>query len=247
VEFVNIPTTLLAQVDASIGGKTAVNSEQGKNLIGTFYQPSFVLLDTAFLDSLPQRQIISGYGEILKHSLICDRKFFFWLVANAKKIIYSKNKKLLNFAILKSCKIKSKTVSTDEKEKNLRMILNFGHTFGHGFEAVSKFSNKLNHGEAVLLGMMIECKLSFKEKLLPKKDLILIEKHYKNLKLPMDIKNFLKKNEINKLLNFISKVKKNFNRKINLILCKKIGKATKPNDYTFSRTFLKKFLLSLYK
>ena len=117
VEFINIPTTLLSQVDASIGGKTAVNSRQGKNLIGTFYQPSLVIIDTTFLDSLSQKQIISGYGEILKHSLIHNRKFFFWLTSNAKKMIALKNKKLLNLAIIKSCRIKSEIVNKDEKEK----------------------------------------------------------------------------------------------------------------------------------
>ncbi|SVE17718.1 uncharacterized protein METZ01_LOCUS470572, partial [marine metagenome] len=159
LKFVNIPTTLLAQVDASIGGKTGINSDQGKNLIGTYYQPDFVLTDTSVLKSLPQREMISGYGEILKHSLILDKKFFLWLSKNAKKIVNKKNNALLINAIFKSCKIKSKIVNRDEKEENLRMILNFGHTFAHGFEGAKNFSKKLNHGEAVLLGMMMASQL----------------------------------------------------------------------------------------
>ena len=145
IKFVNIPTTLLAQVDASIGGKTAINSNQGKNLIGTFYQPDFVLTDISLLSSLPRREMICGYGEILKHSLILDKRFFLWLSEHAKKIINLKDKNLLKIAITRSCKIKSLIVNKDEKEQKLRMILNFGHTFAHGFEGAKKFSNKLNH------------------------------------------------------------------------------------------------------
>ena len=133
LKFINIPTTLLAQVDASIGGKTGINSSQGKNLIGTFYQPDIIISDVSLLKSLPQREIIAGYGEILKHSLILDKKFFLWLLKNGKKIIYEKNDTLMKEAIIKSCKIKCAVISKDEKEKDLRMILNFGHTFAHGF------------------------------------------------------------------------------------------------------------------
>ena len=118
LKFVNIPTTLLAQVDASIGGKTGINSTQGKNLIGTYYQPDFILSDVSILKNLPQREIVSGYGEILKHAIILDKKFFLWLSKNGKKIIFNKNNKLLITAIFKSCKIKSSIINKDEKEKN---------------------------------------------------------------------------------------------------------------------------------
>ena len=178
VKFINIPTTLLAQVDASIGGKTGINSNQGKNLIGSYYQPDFILSDVSILNSLPQREIVSGYGEILKHSIILDRKFFTWLSKNGRRIIYEKNNIFLKKAIVKSCKIKCKIVNKDEKEKDLRMILNFGHTFAHGFEGAKNFSNKLKHGEAVLLGMMIASELSNKIKKLTLRDLLLIQKHY---------------------------------------------------------------------
>ena len=246
LKFINIPTTLLAQADASIGGKTGVNSNQGKNLIGTFYQPDFVLMDISILKSLSYREMICGYGEILKHSLIQDKKFFLWLTKNAKKIINNKNKNLLKTAIIKSCKIKLGIVSKDEKEKGLRMILNFGHTFAHGFEATKKFSRKLNHGEAVLLGMIVASQLSYKKKLLSLKELILIRNHYLSLNLPMNIKKKFNKNEINKIIFFMKKDKKNLNSKINLILLKRIGKTSKPNSFTANSSELKKFLASLY-
>jgi len=246
LKFVNIPTTLLAQVDASIGGKTGINSDQGKNLIGTYYQPDFVLTDTSVLKSLPQREMISGYGEILKHSLILDKKFFLWLSKNAKKIVNKKNNTLLINAIFKSCKIKSKIVNKDEKEKNLRMILNFGHTFAHGFEGGKKFSKKLNHGEAVLIGMMMASKLSYEKKLLSFEELVLIKKHYLNLKLPMNINKIFKRNEINKIIYFMKKDKKNVDEKINLILLNKIGRATKPGKFALSSNKVKKFLNSCY-
>jgi len=246
IKFVNIPTTLLAQVDASIGGKTGINSDQGKNLIGTFYQPDFILSDPTVLKSLPQRELISGYAEILKHSLIVDKKFFIWLTKNGKKIIYQKNKSFLIGAIFKSCKIKSKIVSQDEKEKDLRMILNFGHTFAHGFEGAKNFSKNLNHGEAVLLGMIAACDLSYKKKLLSSRELLLIKKHYKNLKLLMNIKKFFKINEVNKIIKFMKKDKKNIDNKINLILLKKIGKTTRPREITLKDSEVKNFLNSCY-
>ena len=245
LKFINIPTTLLAQADASIGGKTGINSSHGKNLIGTFYQPDFVLIDISMLNSLSRREMISGYSEILKHSLIIDKKFFLWLSKNAKKIINNKDTNLLTMAIMKSCKIKSQIVSKDEKEQNLRMMLNFGHTFAHGFEGAKNFSNKLNHGEAVLLGMMVASQLSYKKKILSLKDLILLKKHYLSLNLPMNVKKKFKKKEINNIIYFMKNDKKNLSEKINLILIKKIGK-TRPNSFAINSAELKKFLTSYY-
>ena len=246
IKFINIPTTLLAQVDASIGGKTGINSRQGKNLIGTFYQPNFVISDISVLNSLPYREFISGYAEILKHSLILDKKFFLWLGKNGKRIVEDKSKTHLIDAIYKSCCIKNFVVQQDEKEKDLRMILNFGHTFAHGFEGAKNFSKKLNHGEAVLLGMMAASDLSNKKKLLSFRELTLIKKHYRNLKLLMDIKKFFKKNELNKVITFMKKDKKNVSNKISLILLKKIGKTTKPMQIALKDFEIKKFLNSYY-
>ena len=246
IKFINIPTTLLAQVDASVGGKTGINTYMGKNLLGTFYQPEFILSDMFALKSLPKREMICGYGEILKHSLISDKNFFLWLNKNAKKIILNREKKALKYAILKSCKIKSSIIKKDEKEKNLRMILNFGHTFAHGFEGAKNFSKKLNHGEAVLLGMVMASRFSYNKKIFSGNDLNLIKKHYINLNLPMNINKFFKKKDINKIVKFAARDKKNINERINLILLNKIGKASKPGQFKIKTTEFKKFLISAY-
>ena len=246
LKFINVPTTLLAQVDASIGGKTGINSNEGKNLIGTYYQPDFVISDITILKSLPKREIVSGYGEILKHSLILDKNFFFWLYKNGKKIIFQRSTNHLKEAIIKSCKIKSTIVNKDEKEKDLRMILNFGHTFAHGFERAKNFSKSLNHGEAVLLGMKIASELSTKKKLLNVKELNLISEHYYSLKLPSDISKFFKKREVDKIIYYMKKDKKNVSEKINLILLNRIGKTTKPKKITLSGNEIRKFLNSCY-
>ena len=244
IKFVNIPTTLLSQVDSSIGGKTGVNSSQGKNLIGTFYQPDFVLTDVSALDTLPQREIICGYGEILKHSFILDKNFFIWLSKNGKKIIIKRDRNIIKKTIIKSCKIKSKIIEKDEKEKNLRKVLNFGHTFAHGFEASKNFSKKLNHGEAVLLGMIMASKFSNEKKILSSSELIKIEDHYNHLGLPLNLRNIFKKKEISKIIYFMQKDKKNLNEKINLILIKNIGKINNPNGNAYEVKEIKKFLYS---
>ena len=139
LNFVNIPTTLLSQVDSSIGGKTGINTKEGKNLLGSFYQPKIVISDINFLKSLPKREIICGYGEILKHSLILNKKFFEYLKINVSKILNLKSP-FIEKAIYESCKIKKSVVQRDEQEKGRRKILNFGHTFAHAFEASLGYS-----------------------------------------------------------------------------------------------------------
>ena len=223
IKFINIPTTLLAQVDASIGGKTGINSKYGKNLIGTFYQPNLVISDTTFLKSLPKREIICGYAEILKHSLIMNKKFFHYLDKNANKIL-KLQKPFLEKAIYQSCLVKKKIIEKDENEKNIRQILNFGHTFAHAFEATNNYSKKLNHGEAVLLGMICALNIAHQNKKIVKKDYNKIINHYKKINLPMNIKSFFTNKNIKKILFFMKKDKKNNNNKINLVLLKKIGK-----------------------
>ena len=163
INFINIPTTLLAQVDSAIGGKTGVNSNYGKNLIGSFYQPKLVISDTSFLNSLPKKELICGFAEVLKHSIIKDIVFFNWLKKNTKKILLKKSKELA-YAIKKSCEIKMYFVTKDVNENNLRMILNFGHTFAHAIEVKNNYTKKITHGEAVLTGMIIAAKISFLKK-----------------------------------------------------------------------------------
>ena len=223
MKFVNVPTTLLAQVDSSIGGKTGVNSAHGKNLIGSFYQPNLVLSDTDFLKTLPKREIICGYAEILKHSLILEKKNFTFLNRNASKILKIKSP-FIEKSIIQSCKIKKKIVELDEYEKNLRKILNFGHTFAHSFEATLNYSKKLNHGEAVLLGIVSAITFSLKIKLLSKVDYLKIKNHFIKYNLPDNISNYFTQKDLKKLILFMKKDKKNTSNLINLILLKKIGK-----------------------
>jgi 3-dehydroquinate synthase len=240
INFINIPTTLLAQVDSSVGGKTGVNSDLGKNLIGTFYQPKLVISDVEILKSLPQRELICGYAEILKHSLILKNSFFNWLNKNSKQMIVDRNLNLLKEAIIKSCKIKLYFVNKDENEKNFRMILNFGHTFAHAIEVQNNYSRKINHGEAVIMGMMMAAKFSYLKKICSLNTLDQLKNIYKSNNLKDDVKKFFKKNEYTQIINHMSNDKKNNDKKINLILLKNIGKTTLPNSYKVSSLELKK-------
>ena len=241
INFVNIPTTLLSQNDSSIGGKTGVNTVYGKNIIGTFYQPKFVIIETEFLKSLSKREILCGYAEILKHAIIKDKRFFTWLNKNSKEILKLKNDKLLISAITKSCKVKRHFVLQDTLESNLRMQLNFGHTFAHSLEALHGYSNKLNHGEAVLIGMLLATKLSLIKKVCKIEDANKIFEHYKSQEIKFNLENIVPKNKINKIISLMINDKKNNDDKINFILLKKIGKTTSPGDYKLSTSELKKY------
>ena len=240
VNFINIPTTLLAQVDSAIGGKTGVNSTHGKNLIGSFYQPKLVLVDTIFLNSLPKKEMICGYAEILKHALIKDGNFFNWLEKNSKHIL-SKNLKKLSYAIEKSCKIKIFFVNKDVNEKNIRMSLNFGHTFAHAIEIKNNYSKNLTHGEAVLAGMILATRLSIIKKVCNLKILERVQKIYLDNNLDYTYKKFKKAHLIRNLIPYLKNDKKNNDNKINFILLKKIGQTTKPNSYKISIDKVKQY------
>ena len=222
LKFINIPTTLLSQVDSSIGGKTGINTKYGKNSVGTFYQPSLVISDINFLKTLPKREIICGYGEILKHSLIANKTFFKYLDENFLNILNLKSPSIER-AIYESCIIKKKIVEKDERETGLRKMLNVGHTFAHAFEASSGYSKKLNHGEAVILGIKTASRFSFLNKFLSKKDLNLILNHINKANLPHNLSKFFSINSSKKILSFMIKDKKNSSKKISLVLIKKIG------------------------
>ena len=239
LKFINIPTTLLAQVDSSIGGKTGINTKFGKNLIGSFYQPRLVISDMGFLKTLSKRELICGYGEILKHSLIQNKRFFKFLNTNFSKIL-NLSSPFIELAIFKSCIIKKTTIEKDEKEKNLRKILNFGHTFAHAYEATFGYSKKLNHGEAVLLGMNSALRFSNEKKLLSNQEYNLIKNHTHNSNLPYNLKKYFSKNDLKKILTFMSNDKKNNSKKISLILLKKIGN---PIIRDFDQSVLKRFLI----
>ncbi len=223
IDYKLIPTTLLSQVDSSIGGKNGVNSKYGKNLIGTFYNPSEVIIDVNFLKTLPKREIKSGYVEIIKHALIKDVKFFKWLENNYIKI-FNLNTPILEKAIFRSLKIKLWYVQKDSREnlinKNSRAMLNFGHSIGHSLETFYNYK-KINHGEAVSIGIVTEAKISNKLGYLSKNDLIKILEHFKNAELKILDKNIYNK----KLISIIQKDKKNLHGKLNLVLLKNIGRS----------------------
>ena len=224
VKFILVPTTLLSQVDSSIGGKNGINTKFGKNLVGTFYQPNLVIIDPIFLKSLPYNEIKFGYTEILKHALINDKKFFYWLKSNYKYLLKLKNKEI-TYAIEKSIKIKAKYIANDEKEilknSHSRAILNFGHSFGHALESLNNYKSSLPHGKAVSIGMAIASKISYLIGNLSKNQLDEIMIHLKNCNLPTN-SNLIKNENFIKIL---IRDKKNQDGKINLILLKGIGEA----------------------
>ncbi len=242
LNFVNVPTTLLSQVDSAIGGKTGVNSLSGKNMIGSFYQPSLVISDTDFLKSLPKKEMICGYAEILKHSLIRNKIFFKFLKKNFDKIM-SHNSKILEKAIFKSCLIKKDVVEKDEKEKNIRKVLNLGHTFAHAYEATIGYNNGLNHGEAVLLGIMSAVEFGRQKKILKKNDYKQIIEHLEKLNY-CNLNKYFKTKDISKIIFYMRQDKKNKDSKINLILLKSIAKPmlNKSFEENKIRAFLKNLI-----
>jgi 3-dehydroquinate synthase len=161
IRFVQVPTTILAQVDSSVGGKVGINHPLGKNLIGAFYQPQFVLIDPATLQTLPEREIRAGCAEIIKYGYIYDRSFYDVIAAHLDSLFLLRDAELLEQALCRSCEIKAEVVSQDEKESGLRAILNFGHTVGHAIEAVTSYSSFL-HGESIVHGMKAALYISFR-------------------------------------------------------------------------------------
>ena len=245
IKFINIPTTLLSQVDSSVGGKTGINTSQGKNLIGSFYQPKIVISDVDILKSLPFREIICGYAEIVKHALIANKKFYNFLNKNIKEILKLKSP-TIEKSIYESCKVKKLIVEKDEKEKDLRKILNFGHTFAHAYEASLNFSKKLNHGEAVILGMKSAFEFSYNKKFINRKEFDSAIKHLNNSYFPISIKNYFTIKKINQIVSFMMMDKKNNSKNIKLMLIKKIGGPIIEKEYSVNsvKIFLKKRLIN---
>src|SRR5690349_14132160 len=183
IDFVQIPTTLLAQVDSSVGGKTGIDTPQGNNLIGAFHQPRLVLADTAALDSLPRRQMLAGYAEVAKYGLINDPHFFAWLESNGVDVIERADGPLRH-AVLESCRNKARVVAADEREQDARALLNLGHTFGHALEAECDYGDELLHGEAVAIGMVMAFDLSARLGLCPSADAARVARHLASVGLP---------------------------------------------------------------
>ena len=184
VPFIQIPTTLLSQVDSSVGGKTGINHPLGKNMIGAFYQPQLVLADLSTLNTLPQNELSAGIAEIIKHGAIYDAEFFAWLEVNMDKLM-SKDEASLTHAIVRSCEIKSEIVAQDEKEGGIRAILNFGHTFGHAIESGTGYGTWL-HGEGVGMGMILAADLSHRLGMLSLDDVVRVRNLVKAAGLPIE-------------------------------------------------------------
>jgi len=183
VDFVQIPTTLLAQVDSSVGGKTGINTRQGKNLVGSFHQPRLVIADTQVLDTLPLRELRAGYAEIVKYGCIDEPEFFAWLETHGAAILAG-DAAARRHAIVTSCAAKARIVAGDERETGARALLNLGHTFGHALEAESGYGADLLHGEAVAIGMVMAFRLSAHLGLAPTADVERLERHFADLGLP---------------------------------------------------------------
>ena len=223
--FIQIPTTLLAQVDSSVGGKTAINTQAGKNLVGSFYQPKCVLIDTDVLTTLDARQMRAGYGEVLKYALINDPEFFNWLEENASALL-SHDKKALTHAIQTSCSAKAGIVKRDERERGERALLNLGHTFAHALEAKAGYNGTLLHGEAVSAGMLMAFEYAQNLGICPRQDVERLRQHLRQNNMPIfsDLPDRIT-HDPDALLAFMGRDKKNSGNNMTLILAHGIGEA----------------------
>ncbi|MBB4304905.1 3-dehydroquinate synthase [Rhodobium orientis] len=224
MKFVQVPTTLLAQVDSSVGGKTGINAPQGKNLVGAFYQPALVVADTASLSTLPPRQFASGYAEVVKYGLIDDPKFFGWLERDREAVFAGGQARVS--AIATSCKAKARVVAADEREGGVRALLNLGHTFGHALEGATGFSDRLFHGEGVAIGMCQAFRFSARMGLCPPADAERVESHLKAAGLPTRIADIPGDVlAVERLMNLIAQDKKVTRGTLTFVLARGIGKS----------------------
>lgn len=226
IAFIQVPTTLLAMVDSAVGGKTAIDMPQGKNLVGAFHQPHAVLADIDTLGTLPVRQMRAGYAEAVKHAVLGDVAFFEWLEDNGAAVL-ARDPAAVKAFVEKNCRIKAKIVAADEREGGQRALLNLGHTFGHALEVASGYSDKLLHGEAVAMGMMMAMKLSVRLGHLKEGDCQRVQTHLAKVGLPVDaraIKDSLATN-INGLVQLMYADKKADTGSLTFILARGIGTA----------------------
>lgn len=233
VDFVQAPTSLLAQVDSSVGGKTGINSPQGKNLLGAFHQPVLVIADTAVLDTLSPRQFRAGYAEVAKYGVLGDEAFFAWLEKNHADIF--KGGSAREHAIATSCRAKAGVVSRDERETGERALLNLGHTFGHALEAATGFSDRLFHGEGVSIGMTLAAQFSAKLGMIGEADAARVEHHLIEAGLPtrlQDIAGFAQEGlaDADALMALMAQDKKVKRGKLTFILLEAVGRAVIAKD-----------------
>jgi len=231
IKFIQVPTTLLAQVDSSVGGKTGVNHALGKNMIGAFHQPVAVISDTDTLDTLDDRQLAAGFAEVIKYGLIADKEFYIWLAENVGKVL-SRDKDALAYVIERSCQNKADVVQRDERENNIRAILNFGHTFGHAIETMTGYTQWL-HGEGVAIGMLMAAEMSRKLGLLGAADVEKIKKMLLSANLPVSISSDISSQQMVDMMGVDKKVQ---DKKIRLVLLNAIGDASLVSD--FDKKFL---------
>jgi len=247
VPFIQVPTTLLAQVDSSVGGKTAINNKFGKNLIGAFYQPERVMIDIGLLQTLPERELKAGYAEVLKYGLLGDAAFFEELDKGLGKKILRLSKTGLTKAILKSCETKARIVAQDEREGGIRALLNLGHTFGHALELEAGYDGDLLHGEAVSIGMEMAFHFAAEQGLCPAGDAQRVSAHLENTNMPKiaDVKHLL--SDTDALMRHMSQDKKNEGDALTLILPRRIGETyvEKHADQGAVRQFLSDLKASL--
>lgn len=224
VDFVQVPTSLLAQVDSSVGGKTGINTKRGKNLVGAFYQPLTVLIDTDTLTTLPPREMRAGYAEILKYGLLGDSDFYGWLLRHGKELLDG-HEEYLTRAIARSCEMKAAIVGADERESADRALLNFGHTFGHALEAELGYDGRLLHGEAVAIGMVMACRLSA---LLGKIDASVeagLAQHLRDVGMKAHLSDITHAWDVERLMAHMEGDKKAEDGKLTFIVLQSLGKA----------------------
>jgi len=229
IDFVQIPTTLLAQVDSSVGGKTGINTRHGKNLIGAFHQPRLVLADTSVLDTLSRRELLAGYAEVAKYGLLGDAAFFDWLDANAGPVL-DRDGAERRHAVAHSCRMKARIVASDERETGERALLNLGHTFGHAFESELGYGPELLHGEAVAIGMTMAFDLSVRLGLCPLEDAVRARRHLAKVGLPTGLAGRNWPPE--RLIDHMGRDKKVVDGRLTFILARGIGKAFISRDVT---------------
>jgi 3-dehydroquinate synthase len=247
VDLVQVPTSLLAQVDSSVGGKTGINSPQGKNLLGAFHQPLLVVADTAVLDTLPPRQFRAGYAEIAKYGVLGDEAFLAWLEANHADIFAGGAAR--EHAIATSCRAKAAVVARDERETGERALLNLGHTFGHALEAATGFSERLFHGEGVSVGMVLAAEFSADLSMISESDAARVRRHLAEVGLPthlQDIAGFSQEGlaDADALMTLMAQDKKVKRGRLTFILLEAVGRAVIAADVepTRVRDFLQRKL-----
>jgi len=229
LDYVQVPTTLLAQVDSAVGGKTAINSRHGKNLVGAFHQPILVVADTSVLDTLPLRQFRAGYAEIAKYGLLGDAGFFAWLEANAREVFAGGAAR--EHAIATSCRMKAAIVARDEREAGDRALLNLGHTFGHALEAAAGFSDRLLHGEAVALGMVLAAEFSDRLGMLASEAVRRATRHLAGAGLPVSLADVAGGvPDADRLMELMLQDKKVKRGKLTFVLLRDIGAAYISHD-----------------